>query len=123
MRKGGREEVRSVRCMCDVCAAHGDRAAVEFFIFIFISIGIIFIFSGIIFFPTAPFFFQVLPFFLGQNALFRTLIQFQRFKPSFFNAHQKACKRLDAVTVRSGLAGALYKSLQGGRVHERRECA
>ena len=27
MRKGG-EEVRSVRCMCDVCAAHGDRAAV-----------------------------------------------------------------------------------------------
>ena len=28
MRKGGGEEVRSVRCMCDVCAAHGDRAAV-----------------------------------------------------------------------------------------------
>jgi len=27
MRKGGGEEVRSVRCMC-VCAAHGDRAAV-----------------------------------------------------------------------------------------------
>ena len=27
MRKGGGEEVRSVRCMCDVCAAHGDRAA------------------------------------------------------------------------------------------------
>ena len=23
MRKGGGEEVRSVRCMCDVCAAHG----------------------------------------------------------------------------------------------------
>ena len=28
MRKGGGEEVRSVRCMCDVCAAHGDRTAV-----------------------------------------------------------------------------------------------
>ena len=28
MRKGGGEEVRSVRCMCDGCAAHGDRAAV-----------------------------------------------------------------------------------------------
>src|SRR6056300_256162 len=28
MRKGGGEEVRSVRCMCDVCAAHGDRASV-----------------------------------------------------------------------------------------------
>ena len=28
MRKGGGEEARSVRCMCDVCAAHGDRAAV-----------------------------------------------------------------------------------------------
>ena len=28
MRKGGGQEVRSVRCMCDVCAAHGDRAAV-----------------------------------------------------------------------------------------------
>ena len=28
MPKGGGEEVRSVRCMCDVCAAHGDRAAV-----------------------------------------------------------------------------------------------
>ena len=28
MRKGGEEEVRSVRGMCDVCAAHGDRAAV-----------------------------------------------------------------------------------------------
>ena len=28
MRKGGGEEVRSVRCMCDVCAAHGDRAVV-----------------------------------------------------------------------------------------------
>ena len=28
MRKGGGEEVRSVRCMYDVCAAHGDRAAV-----------------------------------------------------------------------------------------------
>ena len=27
-RKGGGEEARSVRCMCDVCAAHGDRAAV-----------------------------------------------------------------------------------------------
>ena len=27
MRKGGGEEARSVRCMCDVCAAHGDRAA------------------------------------------------------------------------------------------------
>ena len=29
MRKGGGKEVRSVRCMCDVCAAHGDRAAVS----------------------------------------------------------------------------------------------
>ena len=29
MRKGGGEEVKSVRCMCDVCAAHGDRAAVR----------------------------------------------------------------------------------------------
>ena len=28
MSKGGGEKVRSVRCMCDVCAAHGDRAAV-----------------------------------------------------------------------------------------------
>ena len=28
VRKGGGEEVSSVRCMCDVCAAHGDRAAV-----------------------------------------------------------------------------------------------
>ena len=32
MRKGGGEEARSiavcVRCTCDVCAAHGDRAAV-----------------------------------------------------------------------------------------------
>ena len=28
LRKGGGEEARSVRCMCDVCAAHGDRAAV-----------------------------------------------------------------------------------------------
>jgi len=28
MRKGGGEEERSVRGMCDVCAAHGDRAAV-----------------------------------------------------------------------------------------------
>ena len=28
MRKGGGKEERSVRCMCDVCAAHGDRAAV-----------------------------------------------------------------------------------------------
>ena len=28
MRNGGGEEARSVRCMCDVCAAHGDRAAV-----------------------------------------------------------------------------------------------
>ena len=27
-RRGGGEETRSVRCMCDVCAAHGDRAAV-----------------------------------------------------------------------------------------------
>ena len=27
MRKGGGEEARGVRCMCDVCAAHGDRAA------------------------------------------------------------------------------------------------
>ena len=26
--KGGGEEARSVRAMCDVCAAHGDRAAV-----------------------------------------------------------------------------------------------
>ena len=29
MRKGGGEEVRSVRCMGDVCAAHGDRASVS----------------------------------------------------------------------------------------------
>ena len=28
LRKGGGEEARSVRCMRDVCAAHGDRAAV-----------------------------------------------------------------------------------------------
>ena len=28
MRKGGGEEARSVRCMCDVCSAHGDRSAV-----------------------------------------------------------------------------------------------
>jgi len=28
MRKGGGEEARSVRCMCDMCAAHGDRADV-----------------------------------------------------------------------------------------------
>ena len=28
MRKGRGEEARSVRCMCDVCAAHGERAAV-----------------------------------------------------------------------------------------------
>ena len=28
LRKEGREEARSVRCMCDVCAAHGHRAAV-----------------------------------------------------------------------------------------------
>ena len=28
MRQGGGEEVRRVRCICDVCAAHGDRAAV-----------------------------------------------------------------------------------------------
>ena len=28
LRKGGGEEARSVRFMCDVCAAHGDRAAV-----------------------------------------------------------------------------------------------
>ena len=28
MRKGGGEEMRSMRCVCDVCAAHGDRAAV-----------------------------------------------------------------------------------------------
>ena len=27
-RKGGGEEARNVRCMCDVCAAHSDRAAV-----------------------------------------------------------------------------------------------
>ena len=26
LRKTGGEEARSVRCMCDVCAAHGDRA-------------------------------------------------------------------------------------------------
>jgi len=26
--KGGGEEARSVRCVYDVCAAHGDRAAV-----------------------------------------------------------------------------------------------
>ena len=29
LRKGGGEEARSVRCICDVCAAHGDRAAVD----------------------------------------------------------------------------------------------
>ena len=28
LRKGGGEAARSVRCICDVCAAHGDRAAV-----------------------------------------------------------------------------------------------
>ena len=28
LRKGGGDEARSVRCMCDMCAAHGDRAAV-----------------------------------------------------------------------------------------------
>ena len=28
MRKGGGEEARSVRAVCDVCAAHGDTAAV-----------------------------------------------------------------------------------------------
>jgi len=28
LRKGGEEEARSVRAVCDVCAAHGDRAAV-----------------------------------------------------------------------------------------------
>ena len=28
MRTGGGEEARSVRCMCGVCAAHGDRASV-----------------------------------------------------------------------------------------------
>ena len=28
MRKGGGGVVSSVRCMCDVCAAHGNRAAV-----------------------------------------------------------------------------------------------
>ena len=28
MRKGQGEEARSVRCMCDVCAAHSNRAAV-----------------------------------------------------------------------------------------------
>ena len=28
VRKGGGEEVRSVRAVCDVCAAHGDRTAV-----------------------------------------------------------------------------------------------
>ena len=28
MRKGAGEEARSVRCMCDVCSAHGDKAAV-----------------------------------------------------------------------------------------------
>ena len=28
MRTGGGEEARSVRAMCDVCAAHGNRAAV-----------------------------------------------------------------------------------------------
>jgi hypothetical protein len=27
LRKGRGEEARSVRCMCDVCVAHGDRAA------------------------------------------------------------------------------------------------
>ena len=28
IRKRGGEEARSVRAVCDVCAAHGDRAAV-----------------------------------------------------------------------------------------------
>jgi hypothetical protein len=28
LRKRGREKARSVRAMCDVCAAHGDRTAV-----------------------------------------------------------------------------------------------
>ena len=28
LRKGGGEEARCVRCTCDACAAHGDRAAV-----------------------------------------------------------------------------------------------
>ena len=28
LRKGGGEEARSVRCVCDACAANGDRAAV-----------------------------------------------------------------------------------------------
>ena len=28
MKEGGGEDARSVRCMCDVCSAHGDRAAV-----------------------------------------------------------------------------------------------
>ena len=28
MRKGGGEEARSGRCMCDVFAAHGNRAAI-----------------------------------------------------------------------------------------------
>jgi len=28
LRKGGGEEARCVQYMCDVCAAHGDRAAV-----------------------------------------------------------------------------------------------
>ena len=28
LRKGGGEEARSVRVVCDVCAAHSDRAAV-----------------------------------------------------------------------------------------------
>jgi hypothetical protein len=26
--RAGREDMRSVRCMCDVCAAHGGRSAV-----------------------------------------------------------------------------------------------
>ena len=29
MRKGGGEEARSVRAVCDVCAAHGDRTAAD----------------------------------------------------------------------------------------------
>ena len=28
LRKGGGEEARNVRCMCDVCATRGDSAAV-----------------------------------------------------------------------------------------------
>ena len=28
LRKGGGEEARSLRCMCDMCYAHGDKAAV-----------------------------------------------------------------------------------------------